>query len=141
MRVTPLDIIQKKFSMNKKGYDPEEVGAFLEEVREGLEELIRENHEQKGSLSEKDKEIARLRSDEDAVKETIAKGAPGGGYILASSNSIHPAVRPENYRAMVEAARRWGEYPLDSQMVETYRKRDYMERRLQLRWEERLRPS
>ena len=78
---------------------------------------------------------------EDAVKETIAKGAPGGGYILASSNSIHPAVRPENYRAMVEAARRWGEYPLDSQMVETYRKRDYMERRLQLRWEERLRPS
>jgi cell division initiation protein len=71
MRVTPLDIIQKKFSMNKKGYDPEEVGAFLEEVREGLEELIRENHEQKGSLSEKEKEIARLRSDEDAVKETL----------------------------------------------------------------------
>jgi uroporphyrinogen decarboxylase len=78
---------------------------------------------------------------EEAVKETIAKGAPGGGYILASSNSIHPAVRPENYRAMAEAARRWGVYPLDSKMVETYRNRDYMELRLQLRRDERSRLS
>jgi len=47
-----------------------------------------------------------------SVKETIAKAAPGGGYILSSSNSIHPAVRPHNYQAMVEAARRYGRYPL-----------------------------
>jgi len=31
---------------------------------------------------------------EDAVKETIAKASPGGGHIIASSNSIHPAVKP-----------------------------------------------
>jgi uroporphyrinogen decarboxylase len=62
----------------------------------------------------------------DAVKETIAKGAIGGGLILASSNSIHPAVKPENYRAMVEAGRRFGVYPLDEQMVREYRERDYM---------------
>jgi len=41
---------------------------------------------------------------EEAVKETIAKAAPGGGFVLSSSNSIHPGVRPENFRAMVEAA-------------------------------------
>ncbi len=64
---------------------------------------------------------------EEAVKETIAKGAVGGGHILASSNSIHPAVRPENYRAMVEAARRWGQYPLDKQMVEVYCRKNYIE--------------
>jgi len=40
----------------------------------------------------------------EAVKETIAKASPGGGHVLASSNSIHPAVRPENYRAMLDAA-------------------------------------
>jgi len=40
----------------------------------------------------------------EAVKETIAKASPGGGHILASSNSIHPAVKPENYQAMVHAA-------------------------------------
>jgi len=62
----------------------------------------------------------------EAVKETIAKAGVGGGYILASSNSIHPGVRPENYRAMVRAAREYGEYPLDPKMVEEYKKRDYI---------------
>ena len=61
-----------------------------------------------------------------AVKETIAKASVGGGHILASSNSIHPGVKPENYRTMVEAAREFGAYPLDPKMVEKYRARDYM---------------
>jgi uroporphyrinogen decarboxylase len=63
---------------------------------------------------------------EQAVKETIAKAGPGGGYVLSSSNSIHPGVRPESFRAMVEAARRWGRYPLDEDLVAAYRGRDYM---------------
>lgn len=64
----------------------------------------------------------------EAVKETIAKGAPNGGFILASSNSIHPAVKPENYRAMVEAGREFGGYPLDDRMVSEYAEKDYMAR-------------
>ncbi|MCX8052591.1 MAG: hypothetical protein N3B12_02195 [Armatimonadetes bacterium] len=66
----------------------------------------------------------------DAVKETIAKGSPGGGHILASSNSIHPGVKPENYRAMVETARKFGVYPLDADMVNEYSKRNYIEKYL-----------
>jgi uroporphyrinogen decarboxylase len=46
-----------------------------------------------------------------SVKETIADAAPGGGYIISSSNSIHPGCKPENYLAMVEAAREYGRYP------------------------------
>lgn len=64
----------------------------------------------------------------EAVKETIAKASPGGGHILASSNSIHPAVKPANYRAMVEAARRFGRYPLDRRLVAEYRARNYIAR-------------
>jgi len=63
---------------------------------------------------------------EEAVKETIAKASPGGGHILASSNSIHPAVKPENYRAMVEAARKYGRYPIDPELIAQYRNRNYM---------------
>jgi len=44
------------------------------------------------------------------VKETIEAAAPGGGYIISSSNSIHPGVKPENYIAMVKAARDFGAY-------------------------------
>jgi uroporphyrinogen decarboxylase len=62
----------------------------------------------------------------EAVKETIAKAAVGGGHILASSNSIHPAVKPENYRAMLEAGKRYGRYPLDRKMVEEYKNKNYI---------------
>ena len=51
---------------------------------------------------------------EAAVKDCIAHAAPGGGFILSSSNAIHSSVNPENYRAMIAAARLYGQYPLGS---------------------------
>ncbi len=47
---------------------------------------------------------------EAAVIQAIADAAPGGGYVLCSSNSIHPGVKPENFLAMVRAARAHGLY-------------------------------
>lgn len=67
----------------------------------------------------------------EAVKETIAKAGVGGGYILSSSNSIHHSVKPQNYRAMVRAARDHGQYPLDAQMVEEYGRESYIAKRRQ----------
>ncbi len=49
---------------------------------------------------------------EEAVRQTIKDAAPGGGYILSSSNSIHPDCKPENYIAMVKATRKYGAYPI-----------------------------
>lgn len=46
------------------------------------------------------------------VQETIARAAAGGGYIISSSNTIHPGVKPENYVALVRAAREFGRYPV-----------------------------
>jgi len=48
----------------------------------------------------------------EATKEALRQGAPGGGYILSSSNSIHSSVRPENYAAMLETLKAYGRYPL-----------------------------
>jgi len=61
----------------------------------------------------------------EAVKETIAKGSPGGGHILASSNSIHPGVSPQNYLAMIKAARKYGRYPIDPALIRDYSGKDY----------------
>ena len=47
------------------------------------------------------------------TKEVIRKAGVGGGLIIASSNTIHSAVKPENYVEMVRAVREYGEYPLD----------------------------
>ncbi|MEX2705651.1 MAG: uroporphyrinogen decarboxylase family protein [Candidatus Freyrarchaeum guaymaensis] len=41
------------------------------------------------------------------VRETIAKAALGGGYILSSSNSLHRGVRIENVLAMIDEAKRF----------------------------------
>lgn len=45
-----------------------------------------------------------------AVAEAIKVGAPGGRYMLSSSNSIHASVNPENYRVMIETGLRLGRY-------------------------------
>jgi uroporphyrinogen decarboxylase len=45
------------------------------------------------------------------VRDCILGGGPGGGLILSSSNTIHRGVNPENFRAMLDAARRYGRYP------------------------------
>jgi uroporphyrinogen decarboxylase len=55
---------------------------------------------------------ARVEEVEAAVRECILQAAPGGGHIISSSNSIHSSVKPENYRAMLAATRRYGRYPI-----------------------------
>jgi uroporphyrinogen decarboxylase len=47
-----------------------------------------------------------------AVRECIVNVAPGGGYILSSSNSIHSGVPTKNFLAMLQAARKYGMYPI-----------------------------
>ena len=47
------------------------------------------------------------------VRDTIRRAAPGGGYILASANSIHKDVKPENAIAMFRAGREYGAYPVE----------------------------
>jgi uroporphyrinogen decarboxylase len=46
------------------------------------------------------------------VKQRIREVAPGGGYCLGSSNSVPYYVPVQNYRAMVEAALKYGSYPI-----------------------------
>jgi uroporphyrinogen decarboxylase len=46
------------------------------------------------------------------VEECISIGAPGGGYMISSSNSVPSYARPENVQAMVEAIRQYGAYPI-----------------------------
>ena len=52
---------------------------------------------------------------EDAYNETrdkILRCAPGGGYILSSSNGIHAGVPVKNYLAMIQAWKDYGTYPI-----------------------------
>jgi uroporphyrinogen decarboxylase len=45
-----------------------------------------------------------------SVRQAILDAAPGGGYILTSSNSIHSSCNPDNFVAMVRACHEFGVY-------------------------------
>ena len=47
------------------------------------------------------------------VKKRIKELGPGGGYGLAASNSIPDYVKPENFKAMIEATKKYGKYPIN----------------------------
>jgi uroporphyrinogen decarboxylase len=44
------------------------------------------------------------------VRRKLVAGE-GGGYVLGSSHSVAADVPPENFEAMVAAARKYGRYP------------------------------
>jgi uroporphyrinogen decarboxylase len=49
---------------------------------------------------------------DEEVKKLITDLAPGGGFMISSSNSIHSGVKPGNFLMMIEAAKKYGVYPM-----------------------------
>jgi len=71
MRITPLDIQQKQFPMKFRGFDIEEVYAFLEVVREEMEDLLRENALLKEQVQRTENQIREYRDMETTLRETL----------------------------------------------------------------------
>ncbi len=56
------------------------------------------------------------RTPQDIIEETkncIRVAAPGGGFILSSSNSWYASAKIENCQAMIDTGRRYGRYPIE----------------------------
>ena len=51
---------------------------------------------------------------EEEVRQRIALVAPGGGYAVGSANSVTEYVPVENFRAMLDATRKYGKYPIQA---------------------------
>ena len=71
MRITPLDIQQKQFPMKFRGFDVEEVFAFLEVIREEMEDLLRENASLKENAQRTENQIKEYRDMETTLRETL----------------------------------------------------------------------
>lgn len=71
MRITPLDIQQKQFPMKFRGFDVEEVYAFLEVIREEMEELLRENASLKEAVQRAESQIREFKDMESTLRETL----------------------------------------------------------------------
>jgi cell division initiation protein len=71
MRITPLDIQQKQFPMKFRGFDVEEVYAFLEVIREEMEDLLRENANLKENIQRVEGQIKDYKDMETTLRETL----------------------------------------------------------------------
>jgi cell division initiation protein len=71
IKVTPIDIQQKRFHVGFRGYDRTEVEMFLDLVRDQMEDLVREVTELREFRQTYDERLLELTSKEETVKNTL----------------------------------------------------------------------
>jgi cell division initiation protein len=71
IKVTPLDIQQKRFHVGFRGYDRTEVEMFLDLVRDEMETLVREMTELREFRQAYDERVRELAAKEETVKNTM----------------------------------------------------------------------
>lgn len=71
IRVTPIDIQQKRFHVVFRGYERLEVEVFLDQVRDEMEMLLREMTELREFRQSYDERLRELNEREETVKNTM----------------------------------------------------------------------
>lgn len=71
MKVSPLDIQQKRFHVAFRGYERAEVDVFLDTVREEMEGLVREVTELREFRGSYDERMREFHDREETLKSTL----------------------------------------------------------------------
>ena len=71
MKMTPHDVQQQEFKSRLRGYDCEEVEAFLRTVSDAMEDLVKENAALKEDLEATRGQIETLRLKESALNDLL----------------------------------------------------------------------
>lgn len=71
MKITPLDVQQKVFRLQFRGYHRREVDEFLEDLTRTLETLARENVTLREKLAGVEEELTRMKKAEATLTQTL----------------------------------------------------------------------
>lgn len=82
MRITPLEIRQKTFEKNFRGYEKEEVHAFLTTLSQEWERVVDENKELKFKFESTEREIQKLREVESSLYKTLKTAEDTGASVI-----------------------------------------------------------
>jgi cell division initiation protein len=82
MRVTPLDIRQKTFEKNFRGYQIDEVNAFLLTLSQEWERTMDENKELRIKLEAAEREVTKLREVEGSLYKTLKTAEDTGASVV-----------------------------------------------------------
>jgi cell division initiation protein len=82
MRVTPLEIRQKTFEKNFRGYEKDEVNAFLLTLSQEWERILDENKEYRIKLESSEREVSKLREVENSLYRTLKTAEDTGANVI-----------------------------------------------------------
>jgi len=82
MRITPLEIRQKTFERNLRGYDKDEVNAFLATLSQEWERTLDELKESKMRLENSEREVTKLREVETSLYKTLKTAEDTGANLV-----------------------------------------------------------
>jgi cell division initiation protein len=85
MNITPLDITQKQFRKVFRGFDPEEVEAFMALIATEFEALVKEANALRETNQRNVEEIAEYRSRERALQQTLVTAQKASEEIRESA--------------------------------------------------------
>jgi len=86
MKITPLEIRQKSFEKVFRGYDKDEVNAFLQILSSEWEKSVDEKKEVLIKLESSEKEIAKLREVENSLYKTLKTAEDTGANMIEQAN-------------------------------------------------------
>jgi cell division initiation protein len=82
MKITPLEIRQKDFEKNFRGYDKDDVNAFLQTLSQEWERILEENKEMRYKLEASQKEVEKLREVESSLFKTLKTAEDTGANMV-----------------------------------------------------------
>lgn len=86
MKVTPLEIRQKTFERTLRGYDKDEVNAFLLSLSQEWERNAEEIKELRMKVEAAEKEVAKLREVETSLFKTLKTAEDTGANVVEQAN-------------------------------------------------------
>ncbi|MCH7413564.1 DivIVA domain-containing protein [Belliella sp. R4-6] len=117
MKITALEIRKKSFEKNFRGYDKEEVDAFMSELSTEWEKLVAENEELQRKLDQSNKEATKLKEVEASLFRTLKTAEDTGASIIEEANEAADHIVNEahqNAEAMLNDAKTQSRNLIDS---------------------------
>jgi cell division initiation protein len=84
MKVSPINIKKQEFNKSFRGYDPEEVQAFLDKLADDFDELQKENDTIKEELETANTHLAEFRRIEKNLQDTLLKAQESSSKAIES---------------------------------------------------------
>jgi cell division initiation protein len=109
MKITPLEIRQKTFEKKMRGYDKDEVNAFLQSLSQEWERTLDETKEMRIRQETTEREVNKLREVESSLFKTLKTAEDTGANVIEQANKTAELILRENQMnadALINEAKR-----------------------------------